>query len=202
MTAGHGVAHAEESSGRYDGDLQGVQLWVAQPEATRHGAPAFEHHAELPGLEVEGAMVTVIVGQFGDGVSPARRDTDHVGVELDLVPPGATLPLRRDSEYALVVLEGAVTIDDQRVEPGVLAYLGSGRDERRLGVSAPARALLLGGVPFGEQILIWWNFVGRTTEELSAARAQWSADDGRFGEVSSHLSRIGVGPPPWESRPA
>jgi quercetin 2,3-dioxygenase len=84
------------------------------------------------------------------------------------------------------------------VEPGVLAYLGLGRDEAALRTEAPARALLLGGVPFPEPILMWWNFVGRTREEISEARRQWSADDGRFGHVRSSLERIGVGAPPWE----
>ena len=84
------------------------------------------------------------------------------------------------------------------MEPGVLAYLGRGRDECALATETPARGLLLGGVPFPEPILMWWNFVGRTRPEISEARRQWSADDGRFGAVHSSLARIGVGAPPWE----
>ena len=103
------------------------------------------------------------------------------------------MPLRPDYEHALVVLQGSVAVDGVAVEPGVLAYLGLGRDECRLEVDAPARALLLGGVPFPEPILMWWNFVGRSREELSEARRQWSADDGRFGRVRSSLQRIEVG---------
>ena len=79
------------------------------------------------------------------------------------------------------------------VEPGILAYLGEGRDECRLDVSAPARALLLGGVPFPEPLLMWWNFVARGRDEVSEARRQWSAGDERFGVVplaaASHRSR-------------
>src|SRR5215210_1716331 len=40
MTAGHGVSHSEETAGTYAGALHGVQLWVAQPSATRDGPPA------------------------------------------------------------------------------------------------------------------------------------------------------------------
>jgi hypothetical protein len=97
-----------------------------------------------------------------------------------------------------VVLQGRVTVDGVAVEPGVLAFLGQGRDECALQTQAPARALLLGGVPFPEPILMWWNFVGRTREEVSEARRQWSDDDGRFGRVRSSLRRIEVGRPPWE----
>src|SRR4051794_32278287 len=42
MTAGHGVVHAEEAVDTYRGRLHGVQLWVAQPAATRDGSAAFE----------------------------------------------------------------------------------------------------------------------------------------------------------------
>src|SRR5262245_34899996 len=41
MTAGHGVAHAEETPASLTARAQhGIQLWVAQPERTRHGPPA------------------------------------------------------------------------------------------------------------------------------------------------------------------
>jgi hypothetical protein len=198
MTAGHGVAHAEEDPGLASGELHAVQLWVAQPEGTRHGAPVFEHHADLPRLELQGARATVFVGAFGGHESPARRDTEHVGVELTMERPGVLLPLRPDDEHAVVALEGSVSVEGQVVEPGVLCYLGSGRSECRLDVVGPARALLLGGVPFPESVLMWWNFVARTREEVSEARRQWSAHDGRFGSVRSGMERIEVGPPPWE----
>jgi redox-sensitive bicupin YhaK (pirin superfamily) len=202
MTAGVGVAHAEEDPGQRS-TLHGVQLWVAQPEATRHGAPAFEHHAELPRVELGGAVATVLVGGFGGASSAARCDTEHVGVELVLGRGSAVLPLRPDFEHACIALEGRVAIasgvvEPQVVEPGALAYLGDGRDECALEAPAPARVLLLGGVRFPEPVLMWWNFVARTRDEVSEARRQWAADDGRFGAVASSLHRIEVGPPPWE----
>ena len=197
MTAGHGVAHAEEDPGRTS-LLHGVQLWVAQPASTRDGPPDFEHYDTLPEVELDGASGSVFVGDFAGLVSPARRDTEHVGVELSIRESGTVLPMRRDYEYALVVLEGNVGMDGQVVEPGVLAYLGLGRDEFRLSAGAPSRVLLLGGAPFPEAILMWWNFVARTREEVSQARREWAARDDRFGPVQSHLARIEVGPPPWE----
>ena len=197
MTAGRGVAHAEEDPARAE-EVHAVQLWVAQPGATRDGPAAFEYHAELPRLEFDHAEVTVLVGEVAGVTSPARRDTEHMGAELALRGPGAVVPLRPDYEHALVVLEGRVTVDGALVEPGVLAYLGLARDECRFEVDTPARVLLLGGVPFPEAVLMWWNFVGRSREEVSEARRQWTADDGRFGRVRSSLSRIEVGAPPWE----
>jgi redox-sensitive bicupin YhaK (pirin superfamily) len=74
MTAGGAISHAEEATGHYRGTLQGIQLWVALPEETRHGAGAFEHHAELPQSELDGAVATVLVGDYGDLSSSARHD--------------------------------------------------------------------------------------------------------------------------------
>jgi redox-sensitive bicupin YhaK (pirin superfamily) len=202
MTAGRGVAHAEEGTG-YRGDLHGVQLWVAQPDATRSGDPAFEHHAELPRHEGPGFEATVLVGDL-DGTrtaSPARRDTDHVGMDLS-VHGDATLPLRADFEHALVVLAGEVVVaGEEVVRPGALAYLGLGRDELAVataGAGDGARVLLLGGVPFDAPVLMWWNFVGRTKDEIGAAFDDWTdGDEARFGPVRSHLDRIGAPLPPW-----
>jgi redox-sensitive bicupin YhaK (pirin superfamily) len=194
MTAGHGVSHAEQSTGTYAGELGGIQLWVAQPEATRHGPAAFEHHAELPQLELDHGTATVIVGELGDTASPARRDTDHLGAELRLRGGETTVPIHPHHEHALVVLDGAVEVDGTTVTPGHLAYLGTHRDELGLRASEPATAILLGGTPFDERLFMWWNFVARTTDEVDDARASWNGDDGRFGTVASPLSRIAAPP--------
>lgn len=201
MTAGHGVSHSEEGTG-YRGDLHGVQLWVAQPSHTRDGAPAFEHHAELPQIELDGALATVLVGELAGVASSARRDTDHVGVDLDLRAGRATLPLRTDYEHALVVLSGAILVEGAVVEPGHLAYFGVGRDEVTVSTEAACRALLVGGVPFDEPVLMWWNYVARTHEEIFAAHDDWTAEATRFGHVDSRLPRITVDPPPWRRRSA
>jgi quercetin 2,3-dioxygenase len=197
MTAGHGVSHSEEGTGRYRGDVHGVQLWVAQPSATRDKPPAFEHHAELPHVELDHGTATVLVGDFAGGASPARRDTRHTGVDLTIRRGASVLPLQRDDEHALVVLTGAIVVDGTVVEPGHLAYLGLGRDELGVAAEELTRVLLIGGEPFDEQVLMWWNFVARTREEIRAAQSEWTAASERFGRVASMLPRIEVGPPPW-----
>jgi redox-sensitive bicupin YhaK (pirin superfamily) len=196
MTSGDGVSHAEEATGHYRGTLEGIQLWVALPEHTRHGGAAFEHHAELPQGDLDGAVATVLVGELGGLVSPARHDTPLVGAELAL-HGATTVPLRADFEYAVVVLEGAVGIDEKPLVPGHLGYLGRGRTELHLDVREPTTALLLGGEPFEEPIVMWWNFVGRTREELEAAYTSWQAQDDRFGTVRSSLPRIPARSPYW-----
>jgi quercetin 2,3-dioxygenase len=199
MTAGRGVAHAEESTGRYRGDMHGIQLWVAQPEATRHGDPAFEHHAELPRMDLDDAVVTVLVGSLEGTASPARRDTDHVGLDVALRPGSVTLPVAAGHEHALVVLDGAVAVGAEVVTPGHLAYLGIGRHELVLTARDDTRLLVLGGLPFESPILMWWNFVARSRDEVDEARAAWQDDTGRFGDTGSALARIDAPTPPWAS---
>jgi redox-sensitive bicupin YhaK (pirin superfamily) len=200
MTAGEGVTHSEEATGRYRGQLHGVQLWVAQPEATRHGAAVFEHHAELPRVELGNAVATVLVGGFAGAASPARHDTALVGVDAALERGTGAWPLAPSFEHALVVLEGELLVGEQVVRPGELAYLGVGRDELVLSAADPARALLLGGEPFGEPILMWWNFVVRDRAELDAAYRQWAAAGPRFGRLRSPLARIPAPAPFWAPR--
>ena len=91
------------------------------------------------------------------------------------------LPLRPDFEYAVLVAAGTVDVaggtsgGGQHLEPGALLYLGTGRDGLSID-GLPADGLfLLGGEPFEEELVMWWNFVGRSHEEIVAARDAWMA---------------------------
>ena len=197
MTAGRGVSHAEEPTDRHRGALRGIQLWVAQPDATRFGEPGFEHHHELPRVESATASVTVPVGEVAGSVSPARADTELVGMDVQLRAGTTVVPLATAFEHGVVVLAGAVELEGQPITPGNLAYLPPGRDE--LGMASPGetRLLVLGGVPFGSPVVMWWNFVGRDRGEMSAASIEWNAGSDRFGETGSLLGRMAAPVPPW-----
>ena len=195
MTAGRGVAHAEETPAGASGTLHGIQLWVAQPETTRSGAAAFEHHPSLPQAEVAGVVATMLVGELAGARSPARSDSPLVGADL-VLRGSAMLPLDPAFEHALLVVDGPITADGVTVVPGAFAYFAPGRTE--LALDGTARALLIGGVPFEEPILMWWNFVARTKEEMVQARQDWETASDRFGAVESELGRIGAPPPLWD----
>jgi redox-sensitive bicupin YhaK (pirin superfamily) len=197
MTAGQGVAHAEEATA-LRGRFHAVQLWVAQPERTRHGAAALEHHAELPRVELGPALATVLVGGLAGVSSPARRDTDHVGIDIALDSGSAVVPVHPDHEHAVVVLDGALVVDGRRLEPGHLGYLGPGRDEVALAAIEPTRALVVGGAPFEAAISMWWNFVARAHDEISVATLDWNTGADRFGTVRSALPTTPAPLPPWE----
>ncbi|MEU6645628.1 pirin family protein [Saccharomonospora sp. NPDC046836] len=188
MTAGRGVAHSEFSIG--EGTiLHGLQLWVALPADSAGVAPAFEQHMTLPRYEQGGLRATVLLGALGDAVSPATVYSPIVGAELS-VAPGAieNVPLRADFEYAVLVVEGELRVADVPLESGPLLYLGTGREELPIATAGTgARAMLLGGEPFADELVMWWNFVGRSHDEIAAARADWEgADPARFGTVPGH----------------
>lgn len=198
MTAGHGISHAEQTPDEQRGIMHGVQFWVAQPEATRHGAPAFEHHAELPRVDAGPWAASVLLGEFGGQRSPARTDTPLLGVELLAESPGSCdVALDPAFEHALVVLEGQVVVDGEPLSVGELGLLDTGADEVGLRTDGPARWLIIGGEPFEARVQMWWNFVGRTREEMTVAVAEWNDGHERFGEVRSDLARIAAPATPW-----
>lgn len=197
MTAGRGIAHAEENPAGSDGAFHGVQLWVAQPSDTRDGPSSFGHLVDLPEVDLGNCAATVLIGPFGGALSPARRDTDHAGVELDLRRGTTVLPLDPAYEHGLVVVSGVLTSAAPSLHPEPWPTLPPGPTNWPSPPDGPARALLLRGVPFLEEVAMWWNFVARTQEELAAAFRDWTTGSDRFGIVSSSLPRTDVGPPSW-----
>ena len=205
MTAGRGISHAELAA---HPPFRGAQLWIAQPEATRHGDPAFEHHAHLPGVELSGSggtsTGTLLVGSLGGEVSPARTDTGLVGVDVLLAPGVTVVPLDVRFEHAVAPLDVPVKVGEHVVEPGWLALVPAGVDELPLEVRSPGeggsgggRVMLLGGESLDTPIAMWWNFVARDRDELTDAWRSWNARDERFGHVASPLARIEAPAPPW-----
>ena len=204
MTAGHGISHSEFSvlAASADGGSaalveeipmsRGLQLWVALPEEHRHRAPSFEQVKELPVALGEGFRATVMVGEFAGQRSPATMFSPIVGA--DITGTGALeLPLRPDFEHAVLVLDGHLVIDGQEIEAGPLAYLGAGRSSLAVQAQPETRFMLLGGEPFGEDLLMWWNFVGRTHEEVEKARGEWEAE-GLLDDDAAATSRFGFVP--------
>lgn len=190
MTAGHGISHSEQTPApgeRSTSALHGVQLWVALPSATRDVAPAFEHHAALPVVTVDGADVTVVMGSLAGATSPATTYTPLVGAEVTLRPGAdAVLPVETMFEHAVLAMDGDITVDRRVVGRGELLYLPPGLDQLSLAADSTARVLLIGGEPFAETIVMWWNFVGTDHDEIAAARDDWQARDVRFGEVTAY----------------
>lgn len=196
MTAGNGIVHSEESLSDAAGRLHITQLWIALPEHQRHCAPAFQHYPELPVLERGGLTITVLAGSALGLSSPAQIYTPLLGLDFKAnASAELILPLNPAFEHAVLCLRGAVTLDGERIEPGTMLYLDVQRESVHLQCDQAAQWLLLGGEPFPERILMFWNFVARTGEEIIEATTHWNQHT-HFAEVkNSPLKRL-VAPDP------
>ncbi|MFJ9453685.1 pirin family protein [Kitasatospora sp. NPDC101447] len=189
MTSGHGIAHSEVSTPATT-TLHGVQLWVALPEEHRHTGRAFHHHAPAP-VALDGGEARVFLGTLAGDTSPVPTFTPLLGAEITL-RPHATVTLDVDPafEHGLLVDTGEVRFADTPLHPADLGYLAPGATTVTLtntGDTA-ARTVLLGGTPFEEQIVMWWNFIGRSHEDIVRAREDWMSSENpdRYGAVQGY----------------
>ena len=191
MTGGHGIAHSEVSTAGTT-VLHGAQLWVALPDADRHAPKNFQHFVPTP-VRVDGATLSVFLGTLADQTSPVETFTPLLGAEV-VLDAGATIELALDAAYEHGVLADSdgLVVGGTDVARSALAYLPTGQAQLTLTNRGdqPARALLLGGPPFEEEILMWWNFVGRTHEEIVTAREEWMAHSERFGTVEGYAGDV------------
>ncbi|MFS0912116.1 pirin family protein [Microbacterium sp. 179-I 3D2 NHS] len=202
MTAGDGISHSEYSIGDGLVPLDALQFWVVLPDSARRGAAGFEQHTELPGVRLPSldgadAAATVVLGEFAGITSPATVHTPIVGAEI-VLPAGARvrLPLHPEWEHALMLVEGDAVVAQHPLERNDMLYLGDERDAVEVSSANGALLFLVGGEPFESEIVMWWNFAGRTHEEIVEARTDWEAASDRFGSVEGHDVRIPAPPLP------
>lgn len=207
MTAGHGISHSEES---LSDRIHLAQLWIALPDAERERPPSFQHFPELPRFSLGGFDATLLVGEMEGEQSPVPSFTPLLGV--DLVADGAAdvvITLEPGFEHGLMPLEGEVEIapaghdDVETIAPGTMLYVGAGCEAVELRCTTASRLLLLGGKPWAQPPLLWWNFVGRDPAEMQAWAQDWAREDGgRFGVVQGYVGpRIAVPPVPALRKP-
>jgi quercetin 2,3-dioxygenase len=174
MTAGRGISHSEYSTPGTT-TLHGAQLWLALPDGDRQVDPAFEHFAPEP-VSGEGWEARVFIGSLLGSRSPVTTYSPLLGAELTL-SAGTTLQVPVDASYELGVLvdTSSVRVDGKPLATNDLGFIAPGADAIELTADEDARLLVLGGPPFGEKIVMWWNFIGREHDEVVGYRAQWEA---------------------------
>ncbi|ANZ39982.1 pirin [Lentzea guizhouensis] len=194
MTGGRGICHSEVSTTRST-TLHGVQLWLALPDASRDAPRDFQHYSP-PAVHQGNATIKVFLGELAGEKSPVRTFTPLLGAEIVLEPNATvTLDIKTDFEHGVLLDTGDVKIDETALTPGQLGYIGTGRSTLTLSTTAGARVVVLGGTPFGEEIVMWWNFVGRTHDEIAAYRDEWQAETDRFGRVEGYPGNRLPAPP-------
>jgi redox-sensitive bicupin YhaK (pirin superfamily) len=191
MTAGAGICHSEVSTGTTT-VLHGVQLWVALPDADRDAARDFAHYAPEP-IAVPGAVLRVFLGELAGSRSPVHTFTPLLGAQVD-IEPGARLVLDIEPsfEHGVLLDQGQLETAGAVLDVADLAFQPTGCDTLSLHNpgDGPARAIVLGGRPFGEELVMWWNFVGRSHDDIATYRRQWQAHDARFGAVDGYRGAV------------
>ena len=187
MTGGHGICHSEVSTD-HTTVLHGVQLWVALPESDRDAPRDFAHYVPEP-VTIDGASIRVFLGAFAGDTSPVAVYSPLLGAEVVLEPRAdVNFDIDPTFEHGVLVDTGTVAVCGSELSRAELGYVGVGAT--RLSVTnrtdEPARVIVLGGTPFGEEIVMWWNFVGRSHEDIVTFRDDWQNESDRFGKVEGY----------------
>jgi redox-sensitive bicupin YhaK (pirin superfamily) len=197
MTSGNGISHSELSL-ESSSDLHGIQLWVALPEEARTISPTFDHFGNLPEIKTESFIAKVFIGELFGLKAPARSHSQLVGAELNFISSASeVIELRADFEYGILVIDGEVKIQGSKVPVGSLLFLSTDNQQIEVSAAAGSRIVLLGGEPFTEPIIMWWNFIGRSHEEIVQMREDWELETNRFGRFEDEIGgRIPAPPMP------
>ncbi|HEJ9094070.1 pirin family protein [Serratia odorifera] len=198
MTAGHGIAHTEQTTG-HPRQLHAAQLWIALPAEHAQMAPRFDHYPDLPRWKKGAVTQTLLIGQFEQYRSPVFTVSPLIALDLQWDADGhLELPLRSDFEIGLLPLIGAFEVNDEKISSGEFAYLGMNLNKLRLTAEKGSKALLIGGEPIKQPITIWWNFVAHSKQEIAAAQRDWQQGNARFPQVKGYAGPRMTAPDlPW-----
>ncbi len=184
MTAGRGISHSEISTPGTR-TLHGAQLWVALPDGRPARRPRLRAPraaaadrrrlvgAGVPGLAARGHLAGVDVHTAAGRRDPAR-------------PRHPALPRRRPGVRARRARRrraGRASGTPRPSPPTSPTCRPAASASSCRSYDEPTRLLLLGGPPFGEPIVMWWNFVGRTHEEIVGVPRGVAGSDHRRGRV-------------------
>ncbi|MGE0624863.1 MAG: pirin family protein [Pseudomonadales bacterium] len=183
MTAGRGIVHSERAGSDLDthSRLHGIQSWLALPDGQEEIEPAFEHvpAASLPGIEMDGAELRVIMGSAFGETSPVTTYSPTLYLEVKL-KAGTQLEIPAEvEEPAAYVVSGELTCGSTRLDEGVMGVACRG-ERLLLDATADSRVMVVGGAAVGERH-IWWNLVSSSKARIEQAKADWR--EGRFDEV-------------------
>jgi quercetin 2,3-dioxygenase len=191
MTAGAGICHSEVSV-KSAAVLHGVQLWVALPDSDRDTGRDFAHYVPAP-TSLPGAVARVFLGELGGSRSPVHTFTPLLGAQIDLdANAGLDIDLDPAFEHGVLCDSGPVAVDGATLADADLGYQSPGNHTLHLRnvFDGPARVVLLGGTPFAEELVMWWNFVGRSHDDIVSYRQLWEDADKRFGAVQGYQGSV------------
>lgn len=185
MVAGRGIVHSERGTPMQlekGGPIHGIQLWLALPTALEESEPKFVHHPgnTLPSISLPGVYLRIVLGRAFGATSPVEVLSPMHYVEACLEVNAELVLPDEPEEQAAYVVEGSISVDDEKIEAGAMVVFRSGVPAKIQALET-ARVMLLGGEKLDGERHIFWNFVGSSKERIEKAKADWK--EGRFPKV-------------------
>jgi redox-sensitive bicupin YhaK (pirin superfamily) len=184
MVAGKGIVHSErqrEEVKTENNVLNGLQLWLALPEADEEIDPEFHHYAaeDIPQIDIDGVSVRVLIGNAYGITSPVKTFAETLYVEARL-DAGQRLELPDTvEERALYVIAGNLKALESDIKEHSFAVLTPCQSVSVTATEA-SRIAIIGGEKLSRRY-IWWNFVSSRKERIEQAKTDWKT--GKFPKV-------------------
>ncbi len=171
MTAGSGIIH-QEMPQKYDGLMQGFQLWVNLPAKKKMMNPKYRGitKPQIPTVKKDGAKIKVLSGNVDGIVGPVKDlvvDIEYFDVELATNKTFEHQTKKGFTTFAYVV-DGAVEVRHKIVRQGQCAVFSDG-DQVKITSKEGARFLFVTGKPLKESVAWRGPIVMNTEEELDLA---------------------------------
>ena len=103
------------------------------------------------------------------------------------------MPLQPEFEHAILAVDGPVRVGGFDLTHRQMRYLEPGRDSVDLVAARDSTVLLIGGEPFTESLVMWWNFIGRSHDDIEQAREDW--EHAASDSVRSRATTVSSSPP-------
>jgi redox-sensitive bicupin YhaK (pirin superfamily) len=188
MTAGSGIIH-QEMPQKYDGLMQGFQLWVNLPSKKKMVDPKYRGilKEQSPTVQKDSIKVKVIAGKVNGIQGPVRDlaiDIEYFDVELASGKIFEHATAKNDTVFVYIV-EGSVEVNDKTVTQGQSAVFGEG-DFAKISSKNGSRFLYVSGEPLNEPVAWRGPIVMNTEEELDRAFEELEA--GTFIKTKNSLN--------------
>jgi len=187
MTAGRGITHSErfERARREGGRMNGIQAWVALPEAEEECDPTFAHHdsLDLPSFDERGVWGRLVAGDALGLHAPVKTHSPLFYLHWEFAAQAqAELPADYP-ERAVYVAAGTIDVGGRRFEEGQMLVFVAGAPVTITSITS-ATVMALGGEPLGPRF-IEWNFVSSSKDRIAQAKSDWRAGRMKLPDLDS-----------------
>jgi quercetin 2,3-dioxygenase len=187
MTAGSGIIH-QEMPQKYEGLMQGFQLWVNLPAKKKMINPKYRGivKEQIPIVQKEDVKIKVIAGNVEKTQGPVRDlaiEIEYFDVELVSGKTFEHATAKNNTVFSYIV-DGSVEIQDKIIMQGQCVVFDEG-DFAKIGSKKGSRFLFVSGEPLNEPVA-WRGPIVMNTE-LELDKAFEELDAGTFIKTKNTL---------------